>query len=298
MRTKLVARVSCLGGLGLWGLISMSGCAHKQAPPPTPPPPPAPKGDLLRIHDTANASTRSKVNLVIDQSSTGKQARKVSLNFNFAAEEKTESVSGDGLAQISARMVDVVGSSAVGANQDAVDQWALALDELKVGYRRNPRGEVDAMTLSGVKPPLDEKTARMITNAVFGGQRGALLPAEPVATGATWTVAVSLPAPQGAEVMLNYSYKYTAVDSGVATVSIQGTVQMTGDAPAKMTGTDAGTYQLRMADGTLVHSDFDLVRQLESTTPGNGMSVMSHVHVVWELQPPAGGNAPAAASGS
>ncbi len=276
MRTKLAV------GLLIAGL---AGCAHKAPPPTKPPVADAPKGDLLRIKDVASAGSRAKVQLVIDQSSTGKNARKVSLSFSFIAEEKIDSVSADGIAQVTVRMVDVVGQAAVGANQDAVDQWALALDELKVQFRRNPRAEVDAMTLAGVKAPLDDKTARMITNAVFGGQRGAVLPAEPVAQGANWTVQVSLPAPQGAEVGLTYKYKYTAKDAGVATVSGDGKVEMTGEAPSKLSGTDTGSYQVRLADGVLVHSDVDVVRLLESTVPGNGMSVTSHVHVVWERQP-------------
>src|SRR5258706_12073560 len=143
--------------------VCLAACAHKKPPPP-PPEPPKPVGDTLRFKAKAGEEPKAKVAMLIDQemtSTTGGKSgtKKIILNFSFIEEEKVDSVAPDGAAQISARLVDVTGAATTGASQEMVDNFALALDDLKISFRRSPRGEVAAITVSGVHKPLDDSTA-------------------------------------------------------------------------------------------------------------------------------------------
>ena len=106
----------------------------------------------------------SKVKLTIEQEQAAAQGDKrgatkpVTLSFSFGEEEKVDSVAPDGSMLISARLVDAVGQGSAGTSQQLVDDMALAFDELKIQFKRQERGEVVAIAMSGLRRPLDEST--------------------------------------------------------------------------------------------------------------------------------------------
>jgi hypothetical protein len=278
-----------------WLLLFLScgflACAHKK-PPPAPPPEP-PKGDLLRFKAAAGEEPKAKVTLLIDQEVMAAQggkgsSRHIVLNFGFAEEEKVDAVSPDGTLQLSGRMVDVAGTASQGATQPQVDDFSLALDELKIQFRRSPRGEVAAITMAGVRPPLDESTARMVLNAIYSAARGPILPEGLVEPGASWQVQTQVPTPGGATAEATYSYKYAAKEGGVATISGEGTLDSKsgGGTTKHMSGKDLSEYKVEVATGHLLSSTVDVTRTVEDQIPGQQtmqVGLRSHIRVVWEL---------------
>jgi hypothetical protein len=277
-----------------WGLsvLLTIGCAHK--PPPPPPPPPPPKGDLLRFKSNPGDELRAKVSLLIDQESAAKQGdkagnRKMTLSFNFGEEQKVDAVAPDGAASISARLVDASGSAQTGATQQGVDDFALALDELKISFKRTPRGEISAITMSGVRSPLDDKTARIILNAIYAAARGPILPEEQVDVGATWHATTQVPTSFGTSADATYNYKYVNKEGGVAVISCDGALDSKspeGTAQKRLSGKNDSEYRLDIAGGRLVAFTTDVTTQLEEQVTGQQtLALASKLRVKVDYKP-------------
>jgi hypothetical protein len=277
-------------------VLLFSGCAHKPPPPPpAPPPPPPPKGDTLRLKYQNGEDRISKVKLAIEQDVSGSQgnksaSRKLALTFDFVEESKVESLAPDGTAQITARLADAVGSAASGADQKMVDDFALALDELKISFKRSPRGEIVALLLGGLRPPLEEGTARAMLNAMYSSQRGPILPEAPTDVGGTWKVDTALPPSTGFTGLISYNYTYARKGGGVAVVSCVGTIDGKGGpgtGTRKMTGKSVSEYRLEVESGRLLSSSVDSDVQIDQNIPGQqtiSSGVKQHVHAEWTLQ--------------
>ena len=281
--------------------LVLSACAHKPLPPPpAPPPPPPPKGELLRLKPKAAEALRSHVKLLIEQEVAGEQGNKraatkpLVLQFNFGEEETVDSVAPDGSQIISARLVDAVGQASGGASQAMVDNMALAFDELKINFKRQARGEVMAIAMSGLRSPLDDKTARQVLNALFGAQRGPLLPDERVEKGATWKVTMAMPSMSGYEGDVHYDYTWVRSDGGVAVIGGEGHADGK-KGTSKLSAKSTSEYRFDVAAGKLLGSMVDQLTQVEDTAqPANGQPVQSavrqHVRVEWSVEPTADSN--------
>jgi hypothetical protein len=278
--------MSSVRALSLGALLLTVGCAHKKPPPPAaPPPPPPPAGETLKLTPKSGDEPRGKVKLTIEQdlAGTGKGAPKhVGLSFDLLDEEKIESVSADGTAQVTARIVDAVGQVLSGASQPMVDDFALALDELKISFKRSSRGEVVAVVMTGLRPPLEEGTARVMLNAIFSAQRGAILPERPIEVNGTWKVDTALPPSTGFNGLVSYVYTYARKGGGVAIITCAGTIDGKGGGK-KMTGKSTGEYRLEVESGRIIGSlvEADVtVEQTATSQPG----VKQHVRAEWALQ--------------
>jgi hypothetical protein len=267
-------------GLPLLLAVTYLGCGHKKPPPPVAPTtPPPPAGDTLRLKPSSGDTPHGKVRLLIEQEAAGK--KRVVLNFDFLDEEKIESVSQDGVATVATRLADAVGKTSSGATEKMVDDFALALDELKGNFRRSNRGEIVGVTVGGVRTPLDENTARAILNAMYSAQRGAILPEGPVAPGATWKVETGLPPSSGFSGLVRYEYTFARKGGGVAVITCNGTVEgkSAGDAK-KMVAKSVAEYRLEMETGVMQGSMVDT----DTTVEQNGtVQVKQHVRVEWTL---------------
>src|SRR5579859_3708556 len=158
--------------LGAWA----SACGPKTVPAP---PRPLNKGDLLRFMAKKGDEPKASIKLVVEQEAGASQGAKkstghVAFTLAFVEEERVDVISADGSAQISARLVDAVGTPGTGFKQEVVDQLALAFDELKIQFKRSPRGDVTDLSFSGMKKPLDENTVRAVFNAVYLAGRGSI----------------------------------------------------------------------------------------------------------------------------
>lgn len=271
--------------------LALAACAHKPPPPPAPPPPPEPKGDLLRLEFAPGTAREAHVKMAIEQEVAGAQggksaSRKLSLGFEFVEEAKVESVGSDGVAQLSARYVDAVGTAGAGADQKMVDDFALVLDELKIKFKVTPRGEIQALAISGVRPPVEEQTARAMLNAVYSAQRGPLFPEEKVDVGGTWKVDTALPPSSGFNGLVSYSYVYARKGGGVAVVTAVGEID--GKSGAKrMKGQSVSEYRLELESGRLIGTSVDADVTIEQTIPGQQTiqtGVRQKVHAEWRLK--------------
>ncbi len=285
MRRGLVAAV-------LW----MMACAHKPPPPPpAPPPPPPPKGDVLRFKAKPGDESKSRIKLTVEQEQAAAQGEKrgatkpVTLTFTFGEEEKVDSVATDGSMIVSSRLVDAVGQGSAGTNQQMVDDMALAFDELKIQFKRQDRGEVVAIALSGLRKPLDESLARAVLNAIYGAQRGPILPEGHVDVGATWKTTMPIPSTAGFDGEVHYDYTYARKDGAAAVIGCVGSFEgkrPQGTAMQKISGTSSAEYRFDIAAGRMLGSSVDQMTQVEGAIAGQQtlqLGVRQHIRVEWSL---------------
>jgi hypothetical protein len=273
-------------------VVLASSCAHQAPPPAKPVPSPPPKGDLLRFKAKAGEDSRSKVKLLIEQEmgtqiSDKKPAKPVILQFSFGEEEHVETVSPDGAELVTARIVDAVGRAGGGADQRRVDDLALALDELKVQFKRHPRGEVVALALSGLRRPLDESTARQVLNALYGAQRGQLFPESHIDVGGSWKVTLAMPATTGYTGEVSYDFTYARKAGSIATIDCDGRADgKKGDGSGRLTSKSTSEYRFDVDSGHLVGSTVDQLTQAEGTAAGAPAlsAVRQHLRVEWTLE--------------
>lgn len=282
-------------GLGVCALLMMA-CAHKPPPPPpAAPPPPPPKGDVLRFKAKPGDATKARVKLTVEQEQAAAQGDKrgatkpVTLTFSFGEEETVDSVAPDHSMIISARLVDAVGQGSGGTNQQVVDDMALALDELKIQFKRQERGDVVAIALSGLRKPLDESLARAVLNAIYGAQRGPILPEGPVDVGATWKTTMPIPSTAGFEGDVHYDYTFARKDGGAAVIGCEGRFEgkrPQGTAMQKLSGKSSAEYRFDVAAGRMLGSNVDQMTQVEGAIAGQQtlqLGVRQHIRVEWSL---------------
>ncbi len=274
--------------------LFVTACAHQPPPAPPPAPPPPAKGELFRFKAKPGDETHSKVKLTIEQEQAMAQGGKgaaagkpVILQFSFGEEERVESVAPDGSMIISARLVDAVGQASSNANQAAVDDMALAFDELKIQFKRQPRGEVVSLGLSGLRKPLTEATARQVLNAIYGAQRGELFPDGPVDLGGTWKTAMPIPSTVGFAGEVHYEYVYARKQDGLSVIGCEGRFAGTraqGTLQQKLTGKSSAEYHFDLAAGRMMSSNVELMTQDEGAIQGQQplqLGVRQRLMVEW-----------------
>ncbi|HXU72688.1 MAG TPA: hypothetical protein VN947_25375 [Polyangia bacterium] len=277
--------------------LLMMACAHKPPPPPppAPAPPPPPKGDLLRFKAKPGDSAKSKIKLTIEQEQAAAQGDKrgatkpVTLTFSFGEEETVDSVAPDHSMLISARLVDAAGEGSAGTSQEMIDDMAQVFDELKIQFKRQERGDVVAVAISGLRKPLDESTARAVLNAIYGAQRGALFPEENVDVGGTWKTSMPIPSTAGFEGEVHYDYTYARKGGGVAVIGCEGRFEgkrPQGTAMQKLSGKSSAEYRFDVAAGKMIGSTVDQMTQAEGAIAGQQalqLGVRQHIRVEWQL---------------
>jgi hypothetical protein len=164
---------------------------------------------------------------------------------------------------------------------------ALAFDELKIQFKRQQRGEVVSLGLSGLRKPLDESIARQMLNALYGAQRGALFPEASVDVGGTWKTTMPLPSGSGFVGEVHYDYTYARKNGSVATLLSEGRFSGTRPGPVgqKLSGTSSAEYRFDLAEGKLLSSRVDQLSQDESVVEGGQkpleVGVRQHIRVEW-----------------
>jgi hypothetical protein len=273
-------------------LLLMVGCAHKKPPPPPPPaPPPPPKGDTLRFKpkpgDKMSAKVRVDINVDVVPGNKKLKPASMALKFTFGMEEKVDAVAPDGGHTVEARLIDAIGETAP-QSQDNADKIAQVLDELKINFKRQGRGEIMGLALSGLRNPLDDGTARQILNAIFGAQRGALFPETPVDVGGSWKTTMPLPESTGIAGDVHYDYNYARKDGGVAIVNAIGRFEgnrKVGSNETHSVGKSATEYRFDVEAGKMVSSSVDIDVNAETVGPDKETR-KQHLHVEWAAEAP------------
>jgi hypothetical protein len=175
---ELARRAVLAVGIGIGIGLAVCGCANRTGGSGET----GTVGPRLRH---AVGETRTPARLVVEVDNRRKPVGPATLHtFNLVLEERIDSVDG-GEASVQARMLEAVGAS---GEPQLSDKLALALDELKVSFRRTTRGEVRDLKIDGLRAPLDENTARAIVSTLFGAGRGPCLPDRNAALQDDWTV--------------------------------------------------------------------------------------------------------------
>jgi hypothetical protein len=282
-------------GLGATASFLVVAWGQQLPPAQASPPPPLAKGELLRFKSKPGDKERSKVKLTIEQETAAAQGKKsgaskpVVLTFGFGEEETVGAVDADGAARVAAHIVGAVGQGSAGTDPQTVDEMARALDELKVEFKRDARGEVLSLGLSGLRAPLSESTARQILNAVYGTQRGQLFPAQNIGVGGTWKTTMPIPSFADFEGEVHYDYTYARKNGTIAVILGEGRFEgkrAHGGAAVtqKLTGRSSAEYRFDVAAGKMLGSTVDQITQDEGAVPGREvlqLGVRQHIRVEW-----------------
>lgn len=249
----------------------------------------------MRFKAKAGDETHSKVKLTIEQETAAAQGGKsgaskpVVLTFTFGEEEKIDAVADDGAMLVTARIVDAVGQGSAGTNQDTVDQMALAFDELKIQFKRQARGEIVSLGLSGLRKPLTESTARQVLNAIYGAQRGQILPEDHVDVGGNWKTTMPIPSSAGFDGEVHYDYTYARKNGSVAVILCEGRFEgkRAGAVAQKLSGKSSAEYKFDVAAGKLLGSTVDQITQDEGAVQAGEVlqvGVRQHIRIEWTAQ--------------
>lgn len=261
--------------LGRRGLVvaalAVAACGGtKNNTKPTPvenPPPQTPKGETLRIKAKASDKMSAKGKLIIEFDAPMKQGKKtvlkhVALDFSLAVDEKVESVDANGNAQVSARLGDAIGKSD-GLDAKMVDDFALAIDELKIQMTRTPRGEILSVNINGVRAPLDDRVARSVVNALFSASRGAVLPDGPVEQGAKWKTESQVALGPNAVGNAVYNYTFAKKEGNAVTIASDGSVVGELGPGKKVNGKISSEYKIDNEQGKLQTYSTDINSTIE-----------------------------------
>lgn len=261
--------------LALVGCASTKKTTTKKEEPP--PPPPKAAGETLRYKGKAGDKLNAKAKLLIEfdltaPASKGKKpvTKHVVLTFDLNSEEKIDSVDSAGNLTIAARLADAVASKAEGFDVKTVDDFSLALDELKINLVRTPRGDITSVGINGVRAPLDDRVARSVVNALYSASRGAVLPEDGVDVNATWKTDMQVPLGPNAIGQAVYTYTFAKKEGTAVTITSTGTV--TGEAAPgkKVNGKITSEYKLDNASGKLASYSSDITSQIDDASAPTG----------------------------
>lgn len=267
------------------------GCSHAGAPPGR-----AAVTERLWLRPQAGSRTRARMAVQIESDVVGRHGaegatRHVVIGFHGFDHQTVEAVADDGSARITARLADVVGEASPEADEEAVRAFARALDQLVVGFRRSPRGEGELVSIDGLAPPLDERTARLVAQALYATGRGPFLPDRLVELGALWTMSLRGPTALGVEADIGYEYRFVRKDSGVAMVTgrgkLEGGSQAGEGGQRRLTGAISSEYRVELARARLIGSVLDSLLQVEQRLPGQEATqsgVRQRVRAQWTLE--------------
>jgi hypothetical protein len=217
---------------------------------------------------------RSPARLVLEIDPRKKPTGPATLHtFNLSLEETTSAVGPDA-ATISARLVDVVGAS---GEPQLSDQLALALDDLKITFRRTARAEVLDLKIEGVRKPLDEPTVRAIVTTLFGAARGPSLPDHEVALQDEWTVEATTDV-VGVPTHQTHDYRLVASEGSRWQLREKGRIDgasALGSQRRRVTGDTFADETLDLQRGVVVSAEYEWNVRVddesgESETPGVG----------------------------
>jgi hypothetical protein len=144
--------------------------------------PHAPRGPRLRLVETVDR-THAKMLMEIDPRRHPEGPATLH-TFTFTLEEKVGAPV-EGRAPVLVRFMEVVGTS---GEPDLSNQYALALDELKLSFWRDTRGASTELKIDGLRAPLDSTTAKAIAFTLIGVGHGPRLPDRSVNALDDWTI--------------------------------------------------------------------------------------------------------------
>jgi hypothetical protein len=272
------------------------GCKHK--PQVLPPKPVVVPGDMLRFAGKANDKGSGKVTVRVEDSNVGAKKPKVSA-FQFGEEHTIAEVRPDGSMHITGAFVDVEALGDSPREKKEGEVVARALQEVKIAYDIDARGNVTNFAAPLSDDQYDAKVVqrtKLIAQWVYGADRGPLFDPGPIELGKGWKIRAEVPIKQGDTTIGNKNwdidYTYTKKEKGTASIELNGKVS--GEAQGtQLSGEVKGEVRLNLGAGRLVYQDIDSNSAFRAGGSDKGGHLV-HVHVTWEANP----DAPAPAADS
>ncbi len=279
----------------LFGGLALIRCAH--APPPSAAPASTSVsansvGDWLRLRTRAGSVAQGEATVLIEQDVIGRQteaggARHVAFEFKFFAEERVVSVDPASSAEFEARLRGVVAKGSEALDPQALKQVAMRLEAMKIHFRLSPQGEARALRVDDVAPPLDDKTARSIAEALYATPHAPMLPQAPVELHARWQEQVRLPGGLDVEGEMELRCRYDRRENSIATVVCDGELTAhkgSGRAMRQVVEKVHASFDLDVEHGEWISKSIEQSRQIEEnlTVPKPmSVGVRQHVTVKW-----------------
>ena len=266
-------------------------------PKPQPPPPPPPPGDLLHYAGKANEKLVGKVSVRVEESNIGAKKPKVSA-FQFGEEHTITEVKPDGSMHITGAFVNVETLGDTPREKKEGEVVARALQEVKVAYDVDPRGNVTnfAAPLSDEYDAKVLSRTRLIAQWVYGADRGPLFDPGLIEATKGWKIRAEVPIKAGENTVGNKNwdidYTYTKKEKGIISIELNGKVS--GESQGtQLSGEVKGELRLDNRAGHLTYQDIDSNSTFRAGGSDKGGHNV-HIHVTWE----AATDAPPAATGA
>jgi hypothetical protein len=274
--------------LSAFALVALAACGPRPAPRTAATEKAA--GPRLRLAFKMSDRLRGRASLSMDVDMGAGQSgewggQHLGLAFQLATLETVEAVDSDGTAHVRALLDDVHGAASQGGDPAKVEQFAVALSKVTVGFSRGTRGEVGPLELGELPPPLTDQMVRPMLNAVFAAQRGPILPAEGATPGQTWSERVALPEGGGFDGDTTYQYQLVREEAGRAVIACDVVITGSGGGkttPRKLAGRSTDEYQLDHAAARFVATRIDTTLELEQTLRSTTTQVKQHVRAEWQ----------------
>lgn len=187
--------------------------------------------------------------------------------FNLQLEENVTAVDSKG-AQVTARLTEVVGQS---GEPQLTDQLALALDDLKISFRRSDKGAVRDLKIDGLRAPLEPHLARAIVLTLFGAARGANVPERSIGVQDDWTVDSETEL-VGVTARVHSFYTLLERHDEELRFRAKGKLEAIGSVGTVRRKIDGETFSdetLDLAKGNLLSGEYELSYKVEDEPPGD-----------------------------
>jgi hypothetical protein len=224
----------------------------------------APRGPRLRLVETVER-TPAKMLMEIDPRRHPEGPATLH-TFTFTLEEKVGAPV-DGRAPVLVRFHEVVGSS---GEPDLSNQYALALDELKLNFWRDTRGAASELKIEGLRAPLDTTTAKAIAFTLLGIGHGARMPERAVSPLDDWTIEADTEL-VGLTAHERYFYTLVAENGPVLQIREKGHVEGIATLAGARRKLDGDTFSLESIDidrGVVAGGEYEWTSMVQEEPAG------------------------------
>lgn len=269
-------------------VLCLGGCPKPQKVPITPPPPP---GDTLRFIGKAGDKASGNVKVRLEKAEVGSSKKPKIFAFQLEEEHTVATAEAGSPMHVTAKFFNVEAQGDTPKEKKAGEALARALSEVQIAYDMSNRGDVTNFEVKNV-PDNYMSEARLIAATVYGAEHGPLFDVGPIEVSKGWQVRAQIPIPSGGNKNWEINCTYAKKDRNLATIALDGKVS--GESQGtQLSGEIKAEVRLDIAKGALTYQDIDSNSTFKSGDSGGSQL---HIHVTWEGQAPAGGDAAQAAA--
>lgn len=223
-------------------------------------------GDAYKMNVVVG-TTRTPARLVLEADARRRPTIPATLHtFSLQLEETVKSVDRDSVT-VAASLVDVVGAS---GDPQLSDKLALALDDLRISFKRSTRADVTDVKIDGVHAPLEPHIARAIVLVLIGALRGPVLPMKSIGLQDDYQIQTSFEL-VGITAHLRNFYTLVAKNGDVLRIRDKGKLEAIGsigDTRRQLIGDTFSEETFDLGKGMLVSGEYEWTYNVEDDPPG------------------------------